>query len=361
MEHSFVVFFSLELTLRFITFKEKSQALRDFWFIFDASLVLLMCVDTILPLVSTGDGLGFNTSILRLARLIKVCRMGRIGKLLTRWPELNVLLKGLGIAARSVTSTIFLLLIMVYVFAIAFRYMTVDTELGREQFPDVFKSMRFLTLYATMPDAFWFVEAAEDESKGGNVMIGTLAAVFVMFSGLALLNMLIGVLCEVIGVVAALEKEEGRVTLVKDHLIEVLRTSGIDTNSDGLINKMEFQNMLLNATVVKVLREVGVDPVGLIDFVDYIFSGDFDQEDHGLTFDKLVELICELGGSNPATVKDVVDMRQVVIRHLVNIEEMIVEQSSIITCSLESSVLQANNAFTLNPAQLRVGQLELVM
>merc|ERR1711972_371608 len=79
--------------------------------------------------------------------------------------------------------------------------------------------------------------------------------------------------------------------------------------------------MLLNGSVVKALRAVGVDPVGLVDFMDYVFGGGSTREqERGLSFDKLVELICELGGSNKATVKDIVDLRQVMTHYLSNID-----------------------------------------
>jgi hypothetical protein len=321
IEYSFFAFFLGEILIRFAAFRRKADCVRDFWFNFDAVLVTLMILDTTLPLV-TSDGLGVNTGIMRLARLIKVTRMARMARLLTRWPELGVLLKGLGIACRSVTSTIALLLILVYVFAVAFRYITFDTKVGNKYFRNVPIGMKFLTLYATMPDTIKFVEDAGAE----HFLIGILVVLFVMCSSLTLLNMLIGVLCEVIGVVSALEKEESRIHVVKDQLIQVLRVSGIDANKDGLISKGEFQTMLLNPSVVRVMRDVGVDPVGLIDFIDYIFCGDFEDE-RGLTFDKLVELICELGGSNTATVKDVVDMRQVVIRQLSLVEDILDKHS----------------------------------
>ena len=47
---------------------------------------------------------------------------------------------------------------MVYVFAVAFRYLTVDTIVGHKYFRSVPFGMKFLMLYAIMPDAIKFVE-----------------------------------------------------------------------------------------------------------------------------------------------------------------------------------------------------------
>merc|ERR1719353_2214400 len=188
-----------------------------------------------------------------------------------------------------------LLLILVYIFSVAFRYLTIDTDVGDEYFRTVFYGMKVLLLLSTMPDTMDFV----DEMGDVNIIVAVILVVFVLLASLTLMNMLIGVLCEVIGVVSTVEKEEARTSLVKDHLLQVLSESEnlADATENTIISKHEFQDLLLNQSVVKVMRGVGVDPVGLIDFIDYIFSGDFEDE-RGLTFDKLVGLICELGGSN---------------------------------------------------------------
>merc|ERR1719487_1503538 len=100
---------------------------------------------------------------------------------------------------------------MVYIFSVAFRYITVGTRVGHKYFRNVPFGMKFLALYATMPDTIKFVEDAGAE----HFMIGVLVVVFVLLATMTLMNMLIGVLCEVIGVVSALEKEESRIHLVK--------------------------------------------------------------------------------------------------------------------------------------------------
>merc|ERR1712232_260731 len=62
------------------------------------------------------------------------------------------------------------------------------------------------------------------------------------------------------------------------------------------------------------MREMNIDPVALVDFIDYMFK-DADCSE-GVGFIKLVEMTIKLGGANVATVKDVIDMRQVLVQHL---------------------------------------------
>merc|ERR1719393_1037636 len=63
-----------------------------------------------------GGGTG-NLSILRLLRLLRLTRMAR---LMRSVPELLTLIKGMVAATRSVSSTLVLMLILMYVFGIVF-------------------------------------------------------------------------------------------------------------------------------------------------------------------------------------------------------------------------------------------------
>merc|ERR1712080_225849 len=99
----------------------------------------------------TGGGLG-NASILRLVRLLRLTRMARMVRLLRALPELMVLVKGISVATRSVFFTLVLLLIFIYVFAIAFTQLAQETVLEEPYFSSVLASMSTLLLRGTLPD-----------------------------------------------------------------------------------------------------------------------------------------------------------------------------------------------------------------
>merc|ERR1712190_296910 len=63
---------------------------------------------------------------------------------------------------------------------------------------------------------------------------------FVLLSALTVMNMLIGVLCEVVSAVAATEKESLTVNWVKAKLQDILEMQGVDQNGDGKISKEEL-------------------------------------------------------------------------------------------------------------------------
>jgi hypothetical protein len=306
-----------EWAIRLGAFKKKKDGLKDNWFVFDTLMVVLSSIDILIPMIQTlsggGAAGGSKTSILRLLRLGKLTKMARVAKALKNWPELTILIKGLLIAARSVFSTLALMGIIVYAFSMAFRQLAFGTKAGDKFFSSVPHGMKTLFVAAAMPDA----AAIIDELGTSNWLAGIMVAFFFFIASLTLLNMLIGVLCEVINVVSSVEREAMQVAFVKSAIVTAFKEAGICLKDR--VNKEKFHLLLMQPGAVKGLRSAGVDPVGLVDFADYIFSGEMANNANGngnLTLEQLIETILELGGTNPATVKDVIDSRKVVIEKI---------------------------------------------
>jgi len=99
----------------------------------------------------------------------------------------------------------------------------------------------------------------------------------------------------------------------------------MDDDADMMISKEEFEALLVDPMAVKAMSSAGVDPLGLLDMTDYIFGAIHGDEEStkALSFEAIVEILISLGGSNPATVKDVVDLRRVVTDQMENLEEML--------------------------------------
>merc|ERR1712226_11935 len=83
--------------------------------------------------------------------------------------------------------------------------------------------------------------------------------VFVLFSALTVLNLLIGVLCEVVNVVSVIEKEKALVTCVQARLHTMLEDLGLDADGDQLISRIEFEELISKPEAAKALQGVGVD------------------------------------------------------------------------------------------------------
>ena len=103
------------------------------------------------------------------------------------------------------------------------------------------------------------VAALGDESMIFPVVFYT----FVLISALTVMNMLIGILCEVVSAVTTTEREELTVTYVKASLREILRQGGLDQDGDGMISKVDFAQILENPAAARILAGCGVTYSGL--------------------------------------------------------------------------------------------------
>jgi len=81
---------------------------------------------------------------------------------------------------------------------------------------------------------------------------------FFAISSLTLLNMLIGVLCEVISKKAGEEKEAMGETEMRTTFAEAFKV--LDTNMDGRVTRLEWEQMRTNQSVLKSFENQGIEP-----------------------------------------------------------------------------------------------------
>lgn len=319
VEHSFCIYFSLEWTIRFMAFRWKRDCFRDAWFCFDSVLVIMMVMEswcmTAVVLIKgninhNGGGDMSSPTILRMARLLRLSRMVRIVRLFRAQPEIVCILKGMMKATRPVLVTLTLLIILVYVFAIALRQLTDGTAVGKKHFGSVPSAMHTLIIDGTFLSNLGLI--ARSLAREHPALCAIFWA-FVLLTTCTVMNMLIGVLCEVVNSVAAIERETIRISFVTERMHVLFKE--IDQSGDGKISKCEFLGIMEKPYAVKLLEEVGVDVEFLVDQSDVIFH-EYQQNGHSfakaedLTFEKLMKIILDLRGTNYATVKDLVDVRR---------------------------------------------------
>eukprot|EP00930_Biecheleria_cincta_P035136 TRINITY_DN24199_c0_g1_i1.p1 TRINITY_DN24199_c0_g1~~TRINITY_DN24199_c0_g1_i1.p1 ORF type:complete len:743 (+),score=157.77 TRINITY_DN24199_c0_g1_i1:63-2231(+) len=313
VENLFCVGFTAEIVFRFCAYRHTLDSLRDKWFVFDLVLVLLMIFETWLMYAvmkaSAGGGQTtaiFDTTVLRIFRLFRLTRVARIARLLRLVPEVAILLKGIGVASRSVFFTVCLLVCVVYVFAIVLTQLSKDTQLGESYFPTLSDSMFQLLFVGCFNDGLpAFARACFKEHLG----YGLLICVFLLIAQLTVMNMCVGVLVEVVGIVAAAEQESMTITMVSEQLWSAL--SKVDENNDGTIDKNEFLAMANMPDVVATFTDAGIDAMALVRDPDIIFAGD-----ESMGFQEMLDEVLMLRGSNPATVKDIVQLKKQLLREL---------------------------------------------
>merc|ERR1740121_2736337 len=104
-------------------------------------------------LFAGGGGGSGNMTILRIARLLRLSRMARMVRLFKAMPELLILMKGIAAAMRSVFFTLLLLMLLLYVFGIAFKQLTADATIGPDKFGTVIDAMYTLLIDGTLMDS----------------------------------------------------------------------------------------------------------------------------------------------------------------------------------------------------------------
>eukprot|EP00929_Paragymnodinium_shiwhaense_P086008 TRINITY_DN4648_c0_g1_i1.p1 TRINITY_DN4648_c0_g1~~TRINITY_DN4648_c0_g1_i1.p1 ORF type:complete len:953 (-),score=209.70 TRINITY_DN4648_c0_g1_i1:346-3105(-) len=350
-ENAFCIYFVSELVIRFLAFAQKRHCCGDAWFVFDTMLVVVMVVETwLLPVTMalTGAQLASSAgdaSVLRLMRLLRLTRMARMARLLRSMPELLILIRGMVAAFRSVFFTLCLLTSIIYMFGIFFAQITMGLDIKAEYFATVGMSMHTLLVHGVMTDNISIVVHRVGEESW---LVLVMFYLFVLLAAFTVMNMLIGVLCEVVSAVAATEKEEITVNYTKAKLEELLHAMNtpVDSNGDMQISKDKFNSILESPEACKALQEVDVDVVGLVDLGDFFFAQKEEEEDEDdseaeandsttLSFAEFMDLVLQLRGCNTATVKDLVNIRKFVHKdnevtrnHLAYLEERLTNQAT---------------------------------
>ncbi|CAE8619686.1 unnamed protein product [Polarella glacialis] len=299
-DHFFCASFTLELIVRFCAFRHKSDALRDNWFKFDALLVLLSIFDTwlmtaILAITNTQTvALPTVGSALKLLRLLRLSRLVRLVRCL---PELLTLINGMREAARAVGSSLLLVAILIYMFGIVMHMFLSSNEELADRFGTLALCMWTLLLDGALTsETKPTLEALLSEAEYAMVFI---FLSFVFLSCLTVMNMLIGVLCEVVSAVKQLEEQTAAHELVKGTVLVLLKQLDVDESGD--ISKEEMANVMEHEQARACLQDLNVDVEHLMDLLDMHYE---DESDLSMLF--LLELILACRGDQPSATKHVI-------------------------------------------------------
>jgi hypothetical protein len=213
-------------------------------------------------------------------------------------------------AMRSVGFVMLLLMLITYVFAIAFIQLLRDLPVGDKYFMWLGDAMYTLIMAGTMMDN---ITTVVNEISQDHFVCAVLFGLFVCLSALTVMNMLIGVLCEVVSSVAECEKEGMLISYVTGRFQEIWDT--IDTDGSGFLTKQEFGAIITNEDALAALEEVDVDPMSLVKMQDIIFEDEETGEEKNLNLQGFMEVVLSFRGTNTATVKDLVDMRRFLDEH----------------------------------------------
>jgi voltage-gated sodium channel len=318
-ENLFALYFSIELLLRFASFEHKRDSLNDFWFVFDSVLVMQVVVETWVMyfiLWISDQQLAFSAGPLTLLKIVRLCRTARLVRLLRQFPELVVLIRGIGIAIRSVFFTLVLLVVITYVFSISLKILTENNvEVNNQYFPTVWIGVKNMLLWAIVPD----LEEKFDILTPTGFLSTLMFTAFIFITTVTILNMLVGVIVEVVNVVSSVEREQLELKHMREGLWQLLLQA--DTDCSGEVTIKEFVRLLQNKSAVQFLDSVGIDAIALVDISEYLFKGCETYE-----YVDMVGALLELRGTNSCTVKDIVSLRKWLSHQLQESNDNIIEQ-----------------------------------
>merc|ERR1719424_1616106 len=209
------------------------------------------------------------------------------------------MIKGMTVAINAVGSAMFLLVMLVYIFAIIMHSFLKDEATLKDFFVDIPTCMLTLLSYGVFVDEIGklITDLMDNEAYVSLFCL----MFFVMLSSVTVMNMLIGVLCEVVGKVAAAEKDNAARAQVKTTLLGMLKR--LDQDNSGVISKDELLDMLEDPDALDVLSELDVDVKHFVQLMDMLYE----EEGTELSIPNFMELILQNRGDRPCLVSDVIN------------------------------------------------------
>jgi len=307
-ENTFCVYFSAEIAIRFCAFKRKISCLQDGWFKFDAILVALMVFETWL-LPSMVELLDVETANLPTGpfRLLRLLRLSRLARLVRSLPDVVTLVKGMWVASRAVCCSLLMVVLLIYTFSIVV-YMFLEKEPLEEAMRNKFESLGFcmwtLLLDGTFMDSTGTVLTLLLRRQTLNSSVALIFfMLFILLSAMTVMNMLIGVLCEVVSEVAQSERDEAAVCLMKKTiLVELL---SFDKDGNRMISEEELTQVMENDETLTVLRSLEIDPSCLRELYRMMFY----KKGKQVSIERVMELLLMYRGNLPITVRHMADIQ----------------------------------------------------
>jgi len=207
------------------------------------------------------------------------------------------LIKGIKAASRAVIVFFMLWIIMVYVFAILCKQLTMNEPIGVQYFDTVPEAMATLFLDGVLPD---FSEFSSDILLAKPVLF-PIIMFFIMLAGVTIMYMLVGVLVDVVAAIAGAEKEGQKVSDVAEDMRDAFKA--ICRPTETPITLFELNKLILEPDIIEVLTDAEVDIPCLLDSTDMIFE-DPENDENGLSFERFLDIVLNLRNSSVATVKD---------------------------------------------------------
>lgn len=258
-EIAFCMFFTVELTARLLAYRCEFFTNDDKgWNVFELIIVVLQLVELLLLLVAVRIGISFG--IIRFIRLMRIVRLARALRLIT---QLRVLVSCIAASVKPLLWSCILLFMIAYVASVAITQMVHTRRIQMKkdgiEIPAHFDLywdglvVSTWTLIQTLTGGIDWNDVARPLIKHVNVEAGIVFTAYILFTHLAMLNVVTGVFIDSVMQHGREEKD----MYTRRH-VQALFDS-LDVNHEGEITWDEFSNRLETRQMQDFFKTVDVD------------------------------------------------------------------------------------------------------
>merc|ERR1719443_77485 len=166
------------------------------------------------------------------------------------------------------------------------------------------------------------------EIGGVNPACGFLFLLYIFLTMFTVLNMLIGVLCEVVAAISEQSKEA---------ILKVLQE--FDDEGDGLVSRREFDALMANEDAREAFIRLDVNPDNFKTVSEFLFEPDEPGgPEKELTFAVFLKRVMQMRSSNQARVLDVMELNKMVARSQRQVEAKIAEMETKVDPDIQKEV-----------------------
>eukprot|EP00930_Biecheleria_cincta_P004185 TRINITY_DN105082_c0_g1_i1.p1 TRINITY_DN105082_c0_g1~~TRINITY_DN105082_c0_g1_i1.p1 ORF type:complete len:586 (+),score=68.83 TRINITY_DN105082_c0_g1_i1:49-1758(+) len=324
LNHILAFYFCMEAVIRFAAYQDRRECLEDVHFMFDMAVALLMTVECWMMTAVLIAGSTASPDWLQALQAVRLVRLVRVMRVLKQIPEVLTLIRGIIYATRAVIVTSCMLLVLLYMFGIIF----VSQSHGKPRenyFSSLGHSMWTLLLQGTLLDDISTPLNDLSEQREWTLIVTFLAYVFL--SSFTLLNMLLGMLCDVISNVTTAEKHALAESELEESILAILECYDTD-EAKGFICQTAFTTLTQNPEFIRALKKFNVQVDDVCELEEVIF----DKHSHGhdnepdpsasprsalISFRELLDIILRLHDNSGATVNDIAGIQ----RHVAQLQE----------------------------------------
>ncbi|CAK0883126.1 unnamed protein product [Prorocentrum cordatum] len=312
IEHIFTLYSIVEIVLQIMSMKHRSKCIFSPWFRLDAACTVAIVLEVLVaPHVPAAAGSLLAYQLLRLTRLAWLLKLTRARR------AVGTILNGMASGMRSAADVWILIAVLLCTCGVLLTATSHRSEHLRERyFGSVGHTILSLLSHGVAMDGL--SELFDDLRAHHAIFEASVFAALVFLTYFGLLNMLVGVFCNVAIETRLHDKDIEEIAYLERHLEGVVKCY-MDDNGDRQINGDTFQLIMQNADVLETLRACGTDVDGLLMLTEVLFP----TEDSAITYQDFFSVIVRLRKGKPVSMSEVIGLQEFMKAKMDQLDESI--------------------------------------